>query len=51
MMELIESIKAEGDSIGSIVELSSTPLPIGLGDPNYEKLEANLAKAMLSIRH
>jgi chorismate synthase len=49
MMELIESIKAEGDSIGSIVELTSTPLPVGLGDPTYEKLEANLANAMLSI--
>jgi len=49
MMQLIENIKTEGDSIGSIVELTSTPLPIGLGDPVYEKLEANLAKAMLSL--
>jgi chorismate synthase len=49
MTNLIEKIKAEGDSIGSIVELTTTPLPVGLGDPVYEKLEANLAKAMLSL--
>jgi chorismate synthase len=49
MANLIEAIKNEGDSIGGIVELTTTPLPIGLGDPVYEKLEANLAKAMLSI--
>ncbi len=49
MIQLIDEVKNEGDTIGGIVELTSTPLPIGLGDPIYEKLEANLAKAMLSI--
>lgn len=49
IIKLLHSVKSLGDSIGGIVELFTTPLPIGLGDPVYEKLEANLAKAMLSI--
>jgi chorismate synthase len=49
IMERIEEIKLAGDSIGGIVEFVTGPLPTGLGDPVYEKLEANLAKAMLSI--
>lgn len=49
IINLIDSIKLSGDSIGGVVELFTTALPIGLGDPIYEKLEANLAKAMLSI--
>ncbi len=47
--QLLEKAKAEGDSLGGIVEVVTSPLPIGLGDPVYEKLEANLAKAFLSI--
>lgn len=49
MIETIEAVKNEGDSIGGIVRLVTSPLPIGLGDPIYEKLEALLASAMLSI--
>jgi chorismate synthase len=49
MMEAIERVKKEGDSLGAIIEAIALFLPIGLGDPVYEKLEANLAKAMLSI--
>lgn len=44
--QLLESL--EGDSIGGVIELVAK-IPAGLGDPIYEKLEANLAKAMLSI--
>jgi chorismate synthase len=40
---------ADGDSIGGTIEGIVFGMPIGLGDPVYEKLEANLAKAMLSI--
>ncbi|MBS0620498.1 MAG: chorismate synthase [Verrucomicrobia bacterium] len=49
--ENIASIIAErsSDSVGGIVEGVATGLPKGLGDPIYEKLEANLAKAMLSL--
>ena len=49
MIEKIEQVKSDGDSLGSIVELLTSPLPVGLGDPIYEKLEANLARAMLSL--
>jgi len=49
MIQLLEKVRAEGDSLGGIVELRATGIPPGLGDPIYEKLEANLAKAMLSI--
>ena len=45
----LEQAMAEGDSLGGMIELIVDPLPIGLGDPIYEKLEANLAKAMLSL--
>jgi chorismate synthase len=45
----LSQIMEEGDSIGGIVEFIAEGLPVGLGDPIYEKLEANLAKAMLSI--
>lgn len=47
--EILDTVKQEGDSVGGIVEAIATGLPIGLGDPVYEKLEANLAKAMLSL--
>ena len=49
MMEAILKAKEEHDSLGGIIECTTTGLPIGLGDPVYEKLEANLAKGMLSI--
>ncbi len=49
MMALIEEAKTEGDSLGGIIEFIAINLPAGLGDPVYEKLEARLAAAMLSI--
>ncbi|NGX40094.1 MAG: Chorismate synthase [Chlamydiae bacterium] len=49
IMKLIEKTRDQGDSIGGIVELRAEGLPAGLGDPIYEKLEANLAKALLTI--
>ncbi|NGX37794.1 MAG: Chorismate synthase [Chlamydiae bacterium] len=49
MMAAIEQAKKEGDSLGGIIELRAEGLYPGLGDPIYEKLDANLAKAMLSI--
>ena len=49
MMEAIETAKHEGDSLGGVVEFHIHELPAGLGDPMYEKLEANLANAMLSL--
>lgn len=49
MIQAINQVKAEGDSLGGIIEAIAFHLPVGLGDPVYEKLEANLAKAMLTI--
>ncbi len=45
----ISQLKESGDSLGGLVALVMQNVPAGLGDPIYEKLEANLAKAMLSI--
>jgi len=49
MMAAILQAKEDKDSLGGIVACTAENLPIGLGDPVYEKLEANLAKAMLSL--
>ncbi len=49
MTVLIEKAKLEGDSLGGIVEFIALSVPAGLGDPVYEKLEANLAHAMMSL--
>lgn len=49
MEEAIMTAKETGNSLGGVVAFSILGLPAGLGDPVYEKFEANLAKAMLSI--
>ncbi len=49
MIELIESVKREGDSIGGIVEIKINGLKAGYGEPVFDKLEADFAKALLSI--
>lgn len=49
MTALLEKTKVEGDSLGGIVEFIVTSLPAGFGDPVYEKLEAKLAQAMMSL--
>lgn len=47
--KIIDKIKIEGDSIGAIVEVRANNVPIGLGEPVYNKLDAEIAKAMMSI--
>jgi chorismate synthase len=49
MISLIEEIRDEGDSIGGVIECVARGIPPGLGDPVFDKLEADLARAMLSI--
>lgn len=49
MAALIEQVRGEGDSIGGVVSCIATGLPVGLGEPVFDKLDADLAKAMLSI--
>jgi len=49
MVSLIGQIRDEGDSIGGVIECVARGIPPGLGEPVFDKLEADLAKAMLSI--
>lgn len=47
--EKIKAIKKEGDTIGGVISCVIQNVPIGLGDPVFDKLHAELGKAMLSI--
>lgn len=49
MIDLIEQTRSGGDSLGGLVECVVRNLPAGLGEPVFDKLEADLAKAMLSL--
>lgn len=45
----IQSIRKEGDSIGAKVKVIARNIPVGLGEPVFDRLDADLAKAMMSI--
>jgi chorismate synthase len=47
--QYIADIQQQGDSIGGIVECTITGLPVGLGEPIFDKLQSHLAYAMMSI--
>ena len=49
MVALIEQIRDEGDSVGGVIECVVRGIPAGLGEPVFDKLEADLAKAMMSL--
>jgi chorismate synthase len=49
MIALIEEVKLSGDSIGGVVRCIIRNVPVGLGSPVFDKLNADLGKAMLSI--
>jgi len=49
MKSLIERVRDEGDSVGGVIECVARGIAPGLGEPVFDKLEADLAKAMLSI--
>jgi chorismate synthase len=49
MIELIERVRTEGDSVGGIVGGVVRGAPTGWGEPVFDRLEADLAKAMLSL--
>ena len=46
---LILKARKEGSSLGAIIELRCKGMPVGLGEPVYDKLDADLAKSMMSI--
>lgn len=49
MQKRIEEIRSQGDSAGAVIECVVSGVPAGLGDPVFDKLDAMLAHAMLSI--
>ena len=49
MISLIEKVRSEGNSVGGIIECVVRGVPSGLGEPIFDRLEADLAKAMLSL--
>lgn len=49
MIALIEAARMDGDSLGGVVECVARNVPAGLGDPVFDKLEADLGKGVLSL--
>jgi len=49
MIDYIKAIRKEGDTVGGIVDCVIQGCPVGLGEPVFDKLHADLGKAMLSI--
>ena len=49
MIELIKSVKKNGDTVGGIISCVISGVPVGLGEPVFDKLHAELGKSMLSI--
>lgn len=49
MFNFIDKIRKEGDTVGGVVSCVIQKVPVGLGSPIFDRLEADLAKAMLSI--
>lgn len=49
MIERIKQVRSTGDSVGGVIECRIRHVPAGLGEPVFDRLEADLAKAMLSL--
>lgn len=49
MEERIRAVRAQGDTVGGVIRAVATGFPAGLGEPVFDKLDADLAGAMLSI--
>jgi chorismate synthase len=49
MIRLIEDVRKQGDTVGGIVEGVARGVPAGWGEPVFDRLEADLAKAMMSL--
>jgi chorismate synthase len=49
VVRLIQRVRSQGDSVGGVVECVIRNCPVGLGEPVFDRLEADLAKAMLSL--
>lgn len=49
MVTAITDAKADKDSLGGVVQVNATGVPVGLGEPTFDKLDALIGQAMLSI--
>ncbi|MBI3599043.1 MAG: chorismate synthase [Nitrospinae bacterium] len=49
MLDKIREVKKSGDSVGGVVEIMASGVPAGLGEPVFDKLDADIAKALMSI--
>ena len=49
MYNLIDKVRRQGDSVGGVVEIVTTGMPKGLGDPVFNKLDADLASALMGL--
>ena len=49
MIRLIEKVRRAGDSVGGVIECVARGVPVGWGEPVFDRLEADLAKGMLSL--
>ncbi|MGB7572181.1 MAG: chorismate synthase [Methanothrix sp.] len=49
MLQRLEAVRKEGDSLGGMVEIVAEGVPAGLGEPVFDKLDGDLAKALMSI--
>jgi chorismate synthase len=49
MISLIEEVRKEGDSVGGAAEIVATGVPAGLGEPVFDKIKADFAKALFSL--
>ena len=49
MLELLDQARTEGDSLGGVVIIIAEGVPAGLGEPVFDKLDADLAKALMSL--
>ena len=49
MFELIDTVRAEGDSVGGIIECCISGMPVGVGEPMFDGLENRIAQAVFGI--
>jgi len=47
--ERIKEVKSQGDTLGGVVEVRATSVPAGLGEPVFDKIDAKLAHALMSV--
>ncbi|MEE2745881.1 MAG: chorismate synthase [Pseudomonadota bacterium] len=48
-VEYLDNIRKSGNSAGAMIEVVATKVPVGLGDPLYDKLDADIAKGLMGI--